>query len=66
MINAKDSTSLSSGENFTFNIVLGGTRLVNEPRYETNHALHGLHIPSLHDKSQGHQKFPPESLLFTV
>ena len=27
-----------------------------------NKLLHGLNISSLHDKSQGHQKLPPESL----
>ena len=35
MIDTKDSTILLAGENFTFNIVLGATRLVNEPRYGT-------------------------------
>ena len=35
MIDPKDSTILFSGGNFTFNIVLSATRLVNEPRYGT-------------------------------
>ena len=39
MIDTKDSTVLIAGVNFTFNIVLDATRLVNEPRYGTNHCM---------------------------
>ena len=60
MIDAKDSTILLAGENFTFNIVLGATRLVNEPRYGTNHCMVSTYLHYMTD-----QKFPPDSLLFT-
>ena len=46
MIDTKESTILLAGENFTFNIVFDATRLVNEPRYGTNHSM--VFTPSLH------------------
>ena len=39
MIDTKDSKILLAGENFTFNLVLGATRLLNEPRYGTNQCM---------------------------
>ena len=45
MIDAKDSTILLAGENFTFNIVLDATRLVNEPRCGTNHCMVFIYHP---------------------
>ena len=64
MIDTKDSTILLAGENFTSNIVLGATRLVNEPRYGTNHCMVFTHHPYMinHKDTRSSRQSPCYSL----
>ena len=64
MINAKDSTILLAGENFTFNIVFDATRLVNEPRYGTNYCMVLTYSPYMinHKDTRSSLQSPCQSL----